>query len=210
VYMGFSDRSGSRARALSLEDGTELWATPVASQFAPFTAMVPTPDVVYGVDFYGQVHAFDAATGDAAWDFAINAFVVRTVPALSGSSLLVTTTRGSLIAIDTETHDLVARNIGDGPQGYLGAMAVTPDLVVTVKGGHHPGLVAFERDPDAALLAEPSPTVLVAGTMLANFAITAVPMLLIFALAGRWLLGRLGPAFADDDLAEPDDADLEP
>jgi outer membrane protein assembly factor BamB len=210
VYMGFSDRSGSRARALSLDDGTELWATPVASQFAPYTAMVPTPDLVYGVDFYGQVHAFDTATGAARWDFAINAFVVRTVPVLSGSSLLTTTTLGSLIAIDAETHDLVARSTGDGPQGYLGAMAVTPDLVVAVKGGHHPGLVAFEHDPDAALLAEPSPTVLVPGTMLANFAITAVPMLLIFALAGRWLLGRLGPAFADDDLAERGDADLEP
>jgi outer membrane protein assembly factor BamB len=210
VYMGFSDRSGSRARALSLEDGTELWATAVASQFAPFTAMVPTPDVVYGVDFYGQVHAFDTSTGDVPWDFAVNAFVVRTVPVLSGSSLLVTTTRGSLIAIDTETHDLVARSSGGGPQGYLGAMAVTSDLVVTVKGGHHPGLVAFEHDPDGALLAEPSPTVLVAGTMVANFAITAVPMLVIFVLVGRWLLGRLGPAFADDDLADADDADLEP
>jgi hypothetical protein len=124
--------------------------------------------------------------------------------------LLVTTTLGSLVAIDTETHDLVARSAGDGPQGYLGAMAVTSDLVVAVEGGHHPGLVAFEHDPDAALLAEPSPTVLVPGTMLANFAIAAVPMLVIFALAGRWLLGRLGPAFADDDVAEPDDADLEP
>ena len=215
VYMGFSDRSGSRARALSLDDGTELWATPVASQFAPFTAMVPTADVVYGVDFYGQAHAFDTATGDETWDFAINSFVVRTVPVLSGSRLLVTTTLGSLVAIDTETHDLVARSTGDGPQGYLGAMAVTPDLVVAVKGGHHPGLVAFEHDPDVALLAQPSPTVLVPGTMLANFAITAVPMLVIFALAGRWLLGRLGPAFADDevaddDVAESDDADLEP
>jgi outer membrane protein assembly factor BamB len=211
VYLGFSDRTGSRARALSLKDGSELWATPVASQFTPFTAFVPTPDVVYAVDFYGQAHAFDLATGAPRWDFAVNAVVFRDVPVLSGSSLLVTTLRGSLVAIDTRSHELVARTAADGPQGYLGAMAVTPDLVIAVAGGHHPGLVAFEHDADTPLLAEPSPTVLVPGTMLGNFAITAVPLLLILALAGRWLLGRIGPAFADDGLDHlADDAGLEP
>jgi outer membrane protein assembly factor BamB len=211
VYLGSSDRTGSRARALSAEDGSELWATPVNSQFAPFTALVPTPDLVYAVDFYGQAHAFDTATGDPRWDFALNTFVVRTVPVLSGPSLLVTTTKGSLLAIDTDSHELVARATAVGPQGYLGAMALTGELVVAVEGGHHPGLVAFAHDPETSLFAEPSPTVLVPGRMLVNFAITALPLLVLFGLAGRWLLGRLGPAFADDDgLSASDDAGLEP
>jgi outer membrane protein assembly factor BamB len=198
VYLGFTEQVGFRVRALSLEDGAERWATSVNSQLSPYTSLVPTPDLVYGVDYAGQVFALDTATGDRRWDFALNT-IIGTAPVLSGSSLLVTTSRGGLNAIDTGPHELVARSGAGGPAGYLGAMALTPELAVAVVGGHHPGLVAFEHDPDSSLLAEPSPTVLVPGTMVANFVIVALPMLLILALAGRWLRGRLGPAFADDD-----------
>jgi hypothetical protein len=90
-------------------------------------------------------------------------------------------------------------------------MALKPELVVAVEGGHHSGLVAFAHDPDTSLFAEPSPTVLVPGRMLVNFAITALPLLVLLGLAGRWLLGRLGPAFADDDgLEDGDQVGLEP
>ena len=105
----------------------------------------------------------------------------------------------------------MARATADGPQGYLGAMALTGELVVAVEGGHHPGLVAFAHDPETSLFAEPSPTVLVPGRMLVNFAITALPLLVLLGLAGGWLLDRLGPAFADDDgLDADDDVGLEP
>jgi hypothetical protein len=180
----------------------------VNSPFTPFVSMVPAGDAVLGVDYFGQAYAFDAATGARRWDFALNAVSVRSVPVLSGSALLVTTVRGSLATIDVERRELVARTWAEGPQGYLGAMALTRDLVIVVKGGHHPGLVAFEHDPDAALLAEPSPTVLVAGTMVKDFAVAAIPLLLILGLGGRWLLGRMGPAFADEAPGELD-LDLE-
>jgi outer membrane protein assembly factor BamB len=206
VYVGIGTQSGATAYALTMEEGGERWATAVNSSFTPFVSLVPAGDEVLAVDAFGQAYAFDATTGDRRWNFALNAVSVRTVPVLSGTALLVTTVRGSLVAIDVDRNELVARTWAQGPQGYLGAMAVTSDLVVAVKGGHHPGLVAFEHDPDAALLAEPSPTVLVVGTMVANFAVAAIPLLLILGLGGRWLIGRMGPAFADDG---PDEMDLE-
>jgi outer membrane protein assembly factor BamB len=203
VYLGSTDvQSGSRMRALSLSDGAERWATAANSQFSPYTAPVPASELVYGVDYSGQISALDLATGDRPWDFALNT-VVGTGPVSSGSTLLVTTTGGTLVAIDTGSHDLVARVTVAGPRGYLGAMALTPDLVVAVVGGHQPGLVGFEHDAETPLLAEASPTVLEAGTMLVTFGLVALPMVLILLVAGRWLRGRIGPAFADDEDLEP-------
>jgi outer membrane protein assembly factor BamB len=198
VYLGFSDQTGSRARALALADGTQRWDTAVNSQFSPFTSLIPTTEAVIAVDAYGQAYALDPTTGDRIWDYALNALAVRSVPGLIGDSLLVPTDAGELVAIDTSDHDLIARTGGAGPSGHLGPMAIASQLVVAVKGGHSPGLVAFEHDPDASLLSIPSPTLLSIGPMVANFAIAALPLLLLLGLAGRWLQERLGPAFADD------------
>jgi hypothetical protein len=137
----------------------------------------------------------------------LNAVAVRSVPVLVGDWLLVTTDDGELVAIDTRSHELVARTAGAGPRGHLGPMAVAAERVVAVKGGHHPGLVAFEHDPGVALLSIPSPTVVSVGAMVANFAVAALPALLLLGLAGRWLRRRLGPAFSDGDVDDPTDDD---
>ena len=208
VYLGFTDATGNRLRALALEGGGERWSLTLASQLLYLTAPVVAPDALYAIDLSGQVHAVSPATGEELWDYAINALVPR-AGALSATALLVPTARGSLLSIDTQSHDLVARTAADGPQGYLGAMAVGSTVVVVVKGGHHPGLVAFESDPGTPLLSVPSPTVLDPGTMVANFAIAAVPMLVLLALAGRWLRNRMGPAFADDDGTLADDVEVD-
>jgi outer membrane protein assembly factor BamB len=198
VYLGFTDQTGSRARALALADGTQRWETAVNSQFSPFTSLIPTGEAVIAVDAYGQAYALDAPTGDRIWDYALNAPAVRSAPALIGDSLLIPTDAGELVAIDTRSHDLIARTGGAGPSGHLGPLAIASDLVVAVKGGHSPGLVAFGHDPDAALLSIPSPTLLSIGPMVANFAVAALLLLLLLGFAGRWLQGRLGPAFAED------------
>lgn len=199
VYLGFLDAAGSRLRALALEDGAERWARAVTSQLSYLTVPIVTSDAVYAIDVSGQVHAVSPSSGEELWDYAINAFVPRAVPALASGTLLVPTSRGSLLAIDTESHDLVARTAATGPQGHLGALAVTPTVIVAVKGGHRPGLVAFDHDDGTALVSQPSPTVLDPGTMIANFAVAALPVLLLLALAGRWLRRRIGPAFADEE-----------
>jgi outer membrane protein assembly factor BamB len=199
VLAGFLDQSGSRVRALSLADGTERWSRSVTSQVSFLTAPVATPEAVYVLDISGQLRALAPATGDELWDYAINSFVPRGVPVLASHVVLVPTNRGSLVAIDTVSHDLVALATVGGPQGNLGALAVTPSLVIAVKGGHSPGLVGFEHDDQAPLLNVPSPTVLLPGRMVASFAIVAVPMFVLLALAGRWLRRRIGPAFDDGD-----------
>ncbi len=209
VYLAVATLASNSVRALALADGSERWNRPVSAQVSPVTVPVVAGEVVYMVDFSGQAHALSTATGEETWDFAINTVVFRAGPVLAGTSLLVPTNRGSLLAIDTTSHDLVATATAAGPQGHLGALTVTPDVVVAVKGGHAPGLVAFEHDPDAALTAEPSPTVLRPGAMLGSFALAALPMLVLLALAGRWLNGRLGPAFAETG-DEGDDDDTEP
>jgi outer membrane protein assembly factor BamB len=205
VVLGFSDQTGSRARALALADGTQRWETPVNSQFSPLTSLIPIGDAIVAVDAYGQAYSLDRTTGDRNWDFALNAVAVRSVPVVIGSSLLVPTDEGELVAIDTRSHDLVARTAGSGPRGYLGPMAVSSLLVVAAKGGHRPGLVAFEQDPDAPLLSISSPTVLSIGPMVVNVALAALPLLLLLGLAGRWLNMRLGPAFSDDGGPADDD-----
>lgn len=198
VVLGFSDQTGSRARALGLADGTQRWETATNSQFSPLTSLIPIAGSIIAVDAYGQAYALRPSDGDRVWDYALNAIAVRSVPVMIGDFLLVTTDGGELVAIDTRSHDLVSRTAGSGPQGHLGPMAIAAELVVAVKGGHHPGLVAFEHDPDAALLSIPSPTVVSIGPMVADLAIAALPLLLLLSLVGRWLQGRLGPAFAED------------
>lgn len=198
VYLGFADQTGSRARALSVADGTQRWETAVNSQFSPLTSLLPTDGAVLAVDAFGQAYALDPATGDRLWDYALNAVTVRSAPVMSGESLLVTTADGELVAIDVRGHDLTARTAGAGAQGYLGPMAIAPGLIIAVKGGHSPGLVAFAHDPDTALQSIVSPTVLSIGSMTANFALAALPLLVLLGLGGRWLQVRLGPAFAED------------
>ena len=216
VYLRFVDAAGTRLRALALEDGGERWTRTVDPQLSLVSAPIPpvaTSETVVALGQSGQVHALSASTGEELWDYAINAPVPRSVPATASATLLVPTNSGSLLAIDTESHDLVSRSAAGGPQGHIGALAVTPTLIVGVKGGHRPGLVAFEHDDGAALLDEPSPTVLAPGVMVANFAIAALPMLAVLWLAGRWLTRRIGPAFVDDDrepAAGPADPDASP
>jgi hypothetical protein len=41
--------------------------------------------------------------------------------------------------------------------------------------------------------------------MVASFAIVALPMFVLLALAGRWLRRRIGPAFDDGDSGLPPD-----
>lgn len=203
VYLGSTDQTGSRMLALALADGSRRWETAVNSQVSPLTSPIATGEAIVAVDAYTQVYGLDPATGERIWDHALNTLTVRGVPVLVGHSLLIATAAGELAAIDTDSHDLTARAAGTGPGGYLGPIAVTSQLVIAVKGGHQPGLVAFAHDPLASLTSIPSPTVLSIGTMLGNFALAALPLLLLLGLFGRWLRAHLGPAFAED-LLDPE------
>ena len=122
---------------------------------------------------------------------------------MAGATVLVATSVGRLVAIDLDSGLLVWQSEeGSGP---LRSLALTPDIVVGVRGGLDPGLVGFSHDPDGTLVSLVSPTELNLPKLLGNFLAAAVPLALLLFLAGRWLKPRMGPAFLEDD---EDDGDL--
>jgi hypothetical protein len=75
--------------------------------------------------------------------------------------------------------------------------------VVGVTGGPRAGLIAFANDPDGRLVSIVSPTEPDPASLVVNYLLAAVPLALLLILGGRWLLGRMGPAFLEDDGTEP-------
>lgn len=140
--------------------------------------------------------------------------MLRSGPVVVGDHVVFGTTGGDLAAVETGSGDLVWRSEPAG--GQLRSIAVTPDRLVAVRGGEQAGLIAFDSDPDGALVRVPSPTVLDAGGFFVAFAIGALVFCAVAIVGGRWLIGRAGPALAaetegsgDDGPADPFDEDAE-
>jgi hypothetical protein len=54
-------------------------------------------------------------------------------------------------------------------------------------------LVGLAADPNGVLIDEQSPTILKPGPLALDWAIAAIPLVVILMLAGRSLIARLGP-----------------
>ncbi len=194
VVAGFSDQT---VRGFDIADGTERWSTRLNSPLFFTGAPALTPDAVVVVDTFGQVYRLDPTTGDRVWDYALNEAVTRSPGVTAGASALVATSSGRLAAIDLESGLLVWQS--EQGSGLLRTLALTPQVVVGVRGGVEPGLVAFAQDPDGALVSLVSPTELDVAELLLAFLAAAIPLTLLSILAGRWMLARMGPAFLDDE-----------
>jgi outer membrane protein assembly factor BamB len=190
---------------VALEDGVERWRRRVNAAFDVGAPPVVGSGGVFVTDVIGHTRAFDASSGEPLWDFAQNATVFRSVPALVGTHLLVPTTDGELGAIDVATGELVWRKPADGAP--LRSLAVDSEIVVGVRGGARSGIEALEHDPDGALVREPSPTTLALGRMVGAMAIAAVGVLAVVLLLGRLLVARGGRARVDPDADDAADAD---
>ena len=200
IVVGFSDRT---VRAFDASDGTERWSTRLNRPMFFTGAPAFAPDAVVVADAFGQVYRLDPDTGERMWDFAVNEPVTKSPVVVAGATVLVATSVGRLVAIDLDSGLLVWQSEeGSGP---LRSLALTPDIVVGVRGGLDPGLVGFSHDPDGTLVSLVSPTELNLPKLLGNFLAAAVPLALLLFLAGRWLKPRMGPAFLEDD---EDDGDL--
>jgi outer membrane protein assembly factor BamB len=204
LFVGFSDQT---VRSFDVADGSERWATRVNGlAFVGIPAV--SGDAVVVVDAAGQVYRLDADTGARAWDFALNELVVRSSAIVVGDRVLVATVGGDLAAIGLDDGRLVWRRGERGP--VLRNLTPTADLVVGVQGGSHAGLIAFAHDPDGELVSIVSPTEPDPASLIVNYLIAAVPLGLVLILGGRWLRGRMGPAFLDEDPElEPVEASLE-
>jgi outer membrane protein assembly factor BamB len=202
VFVGAADRL---VRSLASEDGTERWASLVLSFFTPFTALAVDDGAVYAADVTGGLYRLDVADGERRWGFQLNDGVIRSAPAVSGSTVLLGTNDGRLVAVDTDSGHLVWES--EATPGLVGTIALGPDVVIAVKGGRDAGLIAFEPDPDGSLVDLPSPTELDAGTTFSRYAIAAAIVLLVALVPGIAIRRRLGPADltgAEASREEPD------
>lgn len=201
VVVGFADRF---ARALSAEDGEQLWASLVITAFSPVTSPALQPGTVFMADVNGGVYRIDAADGGRDWSYQLNDIVLRSSPVLSGRIVLLGLNDGRLVAIDAGSGRLVWQS--EATQGLVGAIAVSSETIVAVKGGRDAGLVAYEHDPDAALVDVPSPTRLAAGTTVVRFGIAALIVLVVVLGPGLLARRRFGDAFpAGDDAGDADE-----
>jgi outer membrane protein assembly factor BamB len=189
--------------AFDAEDGRFLWRSevinPIAPRGQPFLlqgvgapAPVSADGQVFAVDVTGRVYAFDAETGAALWDHALNDPSQFSPPILTDDHVLVPTDSGTLYAVDRRSGHLVWRVDGRGT--FLRGLTDAGDHLVAVTGFDNTAVVAFHADATARLIDEPSPTTLDIGTLLTRFLLGGVLTGLVALLLARPLQRRLGPS----------------
>jgi outer membrane protein assembly factor BamB len=193
VFIGSADR---RVRALDTENGNERWAMLALSLFSPATSLAFDEDSVFAADIAGGVYRLDAADGSRLWSYQLNEVVLRSSPVVSGSSVLLGLGDGRLVAVDVASGHLVWQSAPSA--GLVGTIALSSEAVIAVKGGRNAGLIAFEHDPEGALVDVPSPTQLEGGTTLTRWALAAVIVFAVAFVPGLWAARRFG-VVADGD-----------
>ncbi|HEY3211659.1 MAG TPA: PQQ-binding-like beta-propeller repeat protein [Actinomycetota bacterium] len=193
LFIGSADR---RVRALDTENGTERWATLALSLFSPASSLAFDDDGVFAADIAGGLYRLDGADGGRRWSYQLNEVVLRSSPVVSGSSVLLGLGDGRLVAVDVASGHLVWESAPS--PGLIGTIALSSDAVIAVKGGRDAGLIAFEHDPQGALVDVPSPTQLEGGTTLTRWALAAVIVFAVAFIPGIWATRRFG-VVADGD-----------
>lgn len=193
VVFGTSDRI---VHAVSAADGVERWQSLVLSAFSPVSSPAFAPVALLVADYPGGLYRLDPTTGDRLWDHQLNELVPRSSPVVSGGAALLGLNDGRLIAIDVGSGLLVWE--GEPGPGLIGAISLSEDTVVAVKGGLPGSIVAWKHDPSGKLLSVPSPTVVDAAKLFGNAAAAAVATFLVLFVPFRLLASRVGPAFADE------------
>jgi outer membrane protein assembly factor BamB len=191
------------------DDGHLLWRTEftnpltnrlVVVQDVGGAAPVSAEGQVFVVDVTGRVYAVTAETGAELWDHALNDPAPAAAPLLTEDHVLIPTDSGAVSAVDRETGHLVSRTEDQG--SFLRGLADAGDLLVGVTGFDDAGIVAFEADPDGALIDEPSPTTFDLGGVLVGFLAGVIPLGVAAMALTRPLNRRLRPVTPLVDGAE--------
>jgi outer membrane protein assembly factor BamB len=199
ALAAFSDGT---VRAFGLADGRERWTARPRPGSTPtlFDSAVSSTDgaafVTDSAGITGSAYRIELSTGRVTWDFAINEPMIRGAPVISGGSLLVATTDGSLNALDPSTGERIWRS---ARPGALSGIAPAGSVVVATRGGPRAGLDAFAPDPNGRLEREASPTTPRYLSILATFALAGVPLAAGAIVGGRLLANRMGPAFEEEE-----------
>lgn len=203
VFIGLADRL---VRSLAGSDGEQAWGALALSVFSPASSPALVGEALYVVDIGGGLYRIDARDGERLWSYQLNEINVRSSPVVAGSAVLVGLRDGRLVAIDSRSGHLVWQS--EATPGLIGAIALARDAVVAVKGGRDAGLVAYEHDPDGALVDILTPTELDAGTLAARAGAAAVIVLAVVLVPGFLARRRFGDAFGDrqqPEHGEPDE-----
>ena len=206
IFLASADRV---VRAVSGDDGTEVWASLVLSLFSPAAAPALGDGSVFAADFGGGLYRLDAADGERVWSYQLNEVILRGTPVVSGGALLVGLADGRLVAVDAASGHLVWQE--DLTEGSLGAVAIGDDVVIAVTGGPEAGLVALEQDPEGTLIDVPSPTEFDPGTTFARYAAAAAIVFVVAFVPGIFARRRFGSGVvaAGEGDDEIDDAELD-
>ncbi len=200
AVFGSADRL---VRALAIEDGSVRWDALTLTLFSPVSAPAVSPDAdVVVADASGGVYRLRGSDGARSWEHQTNELVVRSAPVVVQGFVVVGLGDGRLVAFDAESGDLVYES--EASPGLIGAIALSPEVLVAVKGGGDAGLIAFEHDPDGSLVRVVSPTVPDPGALVGAFALGAAIAGALILLPIRLLRSRVAPAFsrAEDDGGE--------
>jgi outer membrane protein assembly factor BamB len=198
VVIGGADRL---VQALDGSDGERAWSSLALSVFSPASSPALGPDSLYVVDLGGGLYRLDPRDGGRVWDYQLNGVVVRGSPVVSGETVLVGLRDGRLAAIDVRSGHLVWQSVRS--PGLVGAIALSSDVLVAVKGGRGAGLMAFEHDPDGTLLDVPPPTELDLGGFVARAGAAAAIVLILVLVPGMLARRRFGEAFPGPEPEEP-------
>ena len=178
------------------EAGSDVWAHLALSSFSPATAPAMDEGTLYIADLTGGVYRLNAADGSRVWGHQLNELIRRSSPVVSGDAVLVGLNDGRLVALSTASGRLIWQ--GEASDGLIGAIALSAEVVVAVKGGRDAGLIAFEHDPDGALLDVPSPTEFDPGTTLGRAGVAVAIALVVVLVPGYLARRRFGHAFGDE------------
>lgn len=205
VILGSADR---RVHSLSAADGSERWSALVLSFFSPATSPALASGSVFAADVAGGLYRLDAADGNRRWSHQLNDVVLRGSPVVSGATALLGLGDGRLVAIDVGSGHLVWE--GEPSRGPIGAIALSGDAVIAVKGGEKAGLIAFEHDPGGALVDIVPPTRLDPGVTLSRYLLAAIVVFAISFLPGRLARRRFGqPGPVGEEAGEAEGGGLE-
>jgi eukaryotic-like serine/threonine-protein kinase len=178
--------------AFELDSGVERWS--VRSR-APFSArMLPAfPDDVLIGDRGGHLYRLDGSSGEERWVFRVPGSLLTGSAVVAGSFVVVGDRSGQVSAIDLDSGRLVWKEKAEG--GVLGIAAAGDRVFASSADG---SVQAFEHDPQATLLDEPSPTTLFVGRALLNFLAAFAPLTFGLLLLFRWVERRPGRRFSED------------
>lgn len=195
--VGLPDRA---VHAFNLADGSSRWTSrPFFSLPSPFgggAAYEGDFVFIFFGDSTGDVRRLDGATGELVWDYPLNSAVLRSSPVVSGSAVVVGLRDGAIVALDGASGEQLFRAAPGS--GLIGPLAVTPQLIVAVRGGHEAGLVAFEHDPSGTIERTPSPSDPDPVALVSSFAAATAAVLLVLLLPARLVAAKRGPAFEDE------------